>query len=105
MIHSHPKPTLEYLEVADLKWRLIERNRQSWTFFSLAVLAFGLWVLAHGSETPVASTLGWTMGAASLVVGFAGFLTQRSMRRIQNQLKRRFSSNTSSGKPLSYGPI
>ncbi len=84
--HRYEERNKDLWEAAQLRWRLIERSRQSWTCLSMAVLASCLWLLSRQSETTGASTLGWATGPAAILFSVGFSAVQHSIRRIQQRL-------------------
>lgn len=78
---AHLKP--HYIEVTSLRWRLVERSRQSWSSLSVAVLSLGAWLLLARSQN---SSLCWAMGPLALAAGLVWMLAQHSIRRIGQRL-------------------
>ncbi len=73
----------QFLQITTLRWRLVERTRQSWHFLSIMVVSVGIWILVVRSQS---AAMSWAMGPIPLVAATAWVLALRSIRRIKQQL-------------------
>ena len=73
-----------FIQITSLRWRLVEKTRQSWHFLSIAVVSVGVWILVTRSQNPAMSV---AMGPIPLLAALAWVLAQRSIRRLRQRLE------------------
>ncbi len=79
----HERSEKQFLQITTLRWRLVEKTRQSWHFLSIMVVSLGVWLLVVRSQS---AAMGWAMGPIPLVAALAWMLALRSIRKIRQQL-------------------
>ena len=73
----------QFLQITTLRWRLVEKTRQSWHFLSILVVSVGVWLLVVRSQS---AAMGLAMGPIPLVAALAWVLALRSIRQLRHQL-------------------
>ncbi len=83
-----PKTNIRHkvMEMATLRWNLVQRSRQNWTCISLAVVAACAWLLARSHPGIQGTPLAWATGAVSVMFCIGWALGQHYLARTHRRL-------------------